>query len=198
MKYKRLLAFVPLILVIVLSFPGCGKKGDEEVVEDVSRSSADRGVRNNFTANDGEGQAGIRSLTSCYSIDRNGDGSIDFPIATAESNPHYYDYSGSLLAVAYVADTVFRGGYVYTKNSGYNDELKVYISNDDRYFSGEVHLDDRTVDQILDYVGRSRNDSSLCVDGVVFGGNYGGVQFYSGTMYGEMILYVENREVIYF
>src|SRR3989344_1578696 len=122
---------------------------------------------------------------------RAADGTVRFPIATAPANPHYV-YGGQLYATAYVANAVFPAGNTYSVQNAYGDNLTIYISPDDRYFSGTVTLAAATVRDIQRYVGKTADYNSLCVDVVVF---YGSV-IQGSRIEGGMTLYVKDYPAI--
>ena len=175
-----------------MSVPGCGK-GDDEEGEANNNGGSSSSTINGFGNSGGQGQAGIRSENNCYEVSRQGDGSVRFPIATSPSQPHYYQ-GGYLYATAYVADTFYTGGNHYSTQNAYNDTLDVFISSNDEYFNGDVYLANKTVRDILVYLGQSADEDSLCVDGITFQQ----VLINGGPMQGYMTLWVKNYPVIYF
>lgn len=196
--YKRWITLLVVILAVGASVPGCGKKDEEGDTPVPGAPGAPSNVVNGFGSNGGSGQAGILSENNCYEVARQSDGSVDFPIATHPSDPHYYSNGfsngGYLYAVAYVANTYFTGGNGYQSQNSYGDLLNVYISSDDLYFNGRVYLAPSTVRDILRYIGEDPGKGSLCVDGVTFQQ----VQFFGSNMSGYMTLWVNDYPVIYF
>src|SRR3989344_4475896 len=185
MKYRKLLALVVVVFAVGLTVPGCGKKGEKKT------EPGGPATWNGFTTGTGYGQGSVLSLNTCYAVARAADGTVRFPIATDPANPHYV-YGGQLYATAYVANAVFPAGNTYSVQNAYGDNLTIYISPDDRYFSGTVTLAAATVRDIQRYVGKTADYNSLCVDGVVF---YGSV-IQGSRIEGGMTLYVKDYPAI--
>lgn len=126
----------------------------------------------------------ILSLNACMNLpiddsqDEKNKGTVRFHFSTSPAFPHYV-FNGKLYADGYITDKSYTGGNHYNLINPSGDAVNIYISRDDRSFTGDVLLAAQSVLQIqqkLKELGDSASEQAdsqkqICIDGVKFEDN---------------------------